>query len=549
MEELEGRLDASAHTRMVQNAVDGGMNTLRVWGGGMFLPEAWYDACDELGVMVYHDMQYAQRGHAPKAVVVQDLELRHQIRRLSPHACIVMWDGCNECRVLMNTPTAVYATFVMTVVAQEDASRVVWPSCPALGWSGGVNRLTSIPNGKPLTTPDKSRTIETHGPYQHGGGTPGVNGDNNLKLFDAHLPVTFPEPQASTGPQLENVFASEFGSSVFSSFESMAPTLDPKHWGVHAGMAPDNCTGGFAKECVGSNVMSDRNYPCDNIIDVYFGSQTGDFDQVGEHVFKKHLWQCMVGQALLLKSNIESRRSTNSFGVIVWQLNEIWPTGGWGSIEYGTVGHTAGQVKGGRWKPLQYWYRASMLSDVVATCGVGGLCYVKNDVPKPFKGDVTIRSVEFATGAATVVSTEQLDMPAGAGVSHWWTLAGAGAAVNGNTTMLMATVTNSAGAVVCENPIAYAPPKHMQLPKAKVTFEVAGFVNDDGSVDVTVASDAFALYVTLTTLAQGRFSDNAMVVLPGADAKLKFLPFGKGDAGLPAELEASLRVEHAASYF
>lgn len=36
--------------------------------------------------------------------------------------------------------------------------------------------------------------------------------------------------------------------------------------------------------------------------------------------------QCMIGQALNIKSNIETRRSTNQFGIIVWQLNEIWPT-------------------------------------------------------------------------------------------------------------------------------------------------------------------------------------------------------------------------------
>ena len=41
MEELEGRMSADAHTALVKNAVDGGMNTLRVWGGGMFLPDAW----------------------------------------------------------------------------------------------------------------------------------------------------------------------------------------------------------------------------------------------------------------------------------------------------------------------------------------------------------------------------------------------------------------------------------------------------------------------------------------------------------------------------
>ena len=104
-----------------------------------------YEACDELGIMVYHDMQYAQGGHSPKNDAVQDAELRHQIRRLASHPSIVMWDGCNECRVIIGTPTGIYATFVMTVVAQEDQSRAVWPSCPALGWTGGVNRLTSMP--------------------------------------------------------------------------------------------------------------------------------------------------------------------------------------------------------------------------------------------------------------------------------------------------------------------------------------------------------------------------------------------------------------------
>jgi hypothetical protein len=87
-------------------------------GGGVFLPDGWYDVCDELGVMVYHDMQYAQQGHSPKNTTSQDAELRHQVRRLSHHPSIVMYDGCNECRVVMNTPTAIYATFVMTVVAQ-----------------------------------------------------------------------------------------------------------------------------------------------------------------------------------------------------------------------------------------------------------------------------------------------------------------------------------------------------------------------------------------------------------------------------------------------
>ena len=42
MEELEGRMDATAHTVVVQSAAAAGLNTLRVWGGGMFLPDAWF---------------------------------------------------------------------------------------------------------------------------------------------------------------------------------------------------------------------------------------------------------------------------------------------------------------------------------------------------------------------------------------------------------------------------------------------------------------------------------------------------------------------------
>ena len=172
--------------------------------------------------------------------------------------------------------------------------------------------------------------------------------------------------------------ASEFGAVVMSSFESMSPTLAPEHWGLHAGQPSDTCTGGFASKCEGPNVMAERNYPCDSLIDVYFGQRDDSyFNQTGEAVFKKQLYQCMLSQALEIKSNIETRRSQNQLGCIVWQYNEIWPTGGWGSIEYGTP--VEGQVLGGRWKPLQYFYKRSIYADVMATCGGDGTCFVKND--------------------------------------------------------------------------------------------------------------------------------------------------------------------------
>lgn len=385
----------------------------RVWGGGIFYPDAFYDACDQYGVMVYHDMQYASTGggvHGPVASKEQDAELRHQIRRLSHHPSIVLWDGANEqvvspadscprksatspggeCPTFFGGPPAqkcepgaqkvcpspsnVFATFVMTVVAQEDQSRVVWPSSPAAGWATGVNTLWQTPNGKTnLTTHGGghiwNQGIETHAPYQLGSGWPTVNGGVRDACFDnggTGNGVSTPAVYRSTitglsktgGVAFKNVYASEFGTGGSSSFESMSATLSPQHWGLHGGMAPDNCTrNGNGRtdqplsagclcigehEChphgsatgVGGNPMTQRNYGCDGQIRLFFGNHTTvDLNATGEAAFKGQLYQCQLVQAFVLKQVYETRRASNAFGHLVWMLNEIWPTVGWGSLE------------------------------------------------------------------------------------------------------------------------------------------------------------------------------------------------------------------------
>eukprot|EP00117_Sycon_ciliatum_P046191 scpid34575/ scgid33108/ Beta-mannosidase; Lysosomal beta A mannosidase; Mannanase len=537
MEELEGRMNAVAFSRLVQSAVDGRMNMLRVWGGGIFLPDIWYDECDRLGIMVYHDMQYAQNGHSPSNNPVQDAELRHQIRRLSHHPCIVVWDGCNECRVKMGTATGIYATFVMTVVMQEDKSRPIWPSCPAIGWTAGVHALDATPTGDVLTTPNDARSIETHGPYQHGGGFPSVNGDNRLVLFPSNIPIKV--SQIDTGVALQNVFASEFGCSVFSSFESMSPTLHPSHWGVHAGLPPDNCTGGFHSRCSGNNPMAERNYACDNIIQVYFG-ENDKLDSVGEAIFKQQLYHCILGQALVIKSNIETRRSTNQFGIVVWQYNEIWPTGGWGSIEYGTP--RPGQVIGGRWKPLHYFYRQSIFTDVTVACGGDGLCYVKNDIAKAFSGTVVISAIAFANAQVTTLESKTLSLATGPGVTEWIQVDFS--KINPADQVITATIMNADKEVVCDNVIPLTEPYKMKLLKANVKVSV-GSKNPGGSVDIHLTTDHVAMYVTVTTLAAGRFSDNALLLLP-AGKTVQFLPFS--DTVDMSLLQSSIRVEDVSLY-
>lgn len=173
----------------------------------------------------------------------------------------------------------------------------------------------------------------------------------------------------------------------------------------------------------------------------------------------------------------------------------------------------------------------------------GASCYVKNDSPKPFKGTVDVSTIALSTGKVTSTKKVAVDMPAGAGVTQWFNVEGA---INGAEEMLRVVVADSDGMVTSDNPVPFAYPKHMKLPKAKVTVTVGEQLGNDSDapVTVTVKSDALALYTTLTTLAQGRFEDNAFLMLPGTKT-LKFFPFEGFDA---AELKATIRVEHTALY-
>eukprot|EP00037_Helgoeca_nana_P028404 m.334008 g.334008 ORF g.334008 m.334008 type:complete len:757 (-) comp27747_c0_seq3:1006-3276(-) len=250
MDELEGWWDTSAHKILVESALQGHFTMLRVWGGGAWLPDAFYSECDRLGLLIYHDVMFAQNGHAPQATPTQEAELRHQIRRIGHHTSLALIDGCNECTVVMTNPaTAIYATFVMRVVASEDPSRPIWPSCPATGWSAGVHKLNSTANGNPLSTPDTTskrcteipgaHCIEAHRPKWLGSGFAAMNGNPSLTpshgdtpfpnvLYSGMFPPSIPLELTPTavGPEYRNNFSSESpGNSVMSSFESMSPTL------------------------------------------------------------------------------------------------------------------------------------------------------------------------------------------------------------------------------------------------------------------------------------------------------------------------------------
>lgn len=574
------------------------MNTLRIWGGGLFFYDAFYDRADELGLLILHDLMFIEQGHGPccpfygaasgwsnaghaynvscecegEAAGTQKAELLHQLRRLSAHPSIAVWDACNECGAF-----GLYSDFVMTTVAREDRSRPVWPSCPSNGWVSGVVRGTGLPNGKPLiNSPGKTNDTrpctacqcglsgcseaEMHGPYLGGSGFitdekgRGYNASHPehmvpINLFEPANPPKFTVTQ--TGVAQPGRFNSEFGAVTMASFESLSATLKPEHWSLHS--AP----------------FQERNWPADGIIASFFGNSSRDaLDEVGAKDLQRQVYQSMLGQALWIKSEVETARASNIWGKLTWQLNDVYPSGSWGSLEYGPLARP-GQVVGGRWKILHYMHAQSVFADLLPACSASGNCYVKNDGNKPFTGLVNVSFLHLATGEIEAVSAIAVSLQAGAGVLSPFCADGSHTndfnavckpladlshkcmGVGGKTScMLILDAIELDGSIATHNLVALAPPKSLALPNATVTAIVAD--KDNTAVVHVEVAGGVALYVVLTTELQGRFSDNAFEVRPGAPVVVKFVPFGalstESGPQLASALSSKLRVEHLAQH-
>lgn len=92
------RMTPERYRASVVDAVEAGMNILRIWGGGIYESEAFYDVCDELGVLVWQDFLFACAAYSEEDPLRSEVEAeaRENVVRLSRHASLVMWNGCNE---------------------------------------------------------------------------------------------------------------------------------------------------------------------------------------------------------------------------------------------------------------------------------------------------------------------------------------------------------------------------------------------------------------------------------------------------------------------
>jgi len=313
----------------------------------------------------------------------------------------------------------------------------------------------------------------------------------------------------------------------------------------------------------------------DSIVAYYFGMGVlPSLDERGAEAFQRQLYFALLSPALQQKSHIEAFRAFPTWMTAIWQLNEIWPTNGWGSVEYGPAGgETAGQVVGGRWKPLHYWLRSHLFSTYFSACDASGTCVVRNDNPlATLQAQLTVTAISTLTGTpiANLSGPTLVSLPRGAGALAWGCMDGklspplctpptevlsdVGCAANGTDCAILTLLRDAAsGKVLAQNLQFWTVPSSLKLSKGVTINADFGQQAPDGSVPVTLSvNGGAAVLVLLSSAAQGRWSDNALQLLAPGQHQIYFLPMLLGGGGGPpvdaSLLEKSLRIEHLGMY-
>ena len=463
---------------LLESAKAANMNMIRVWGGGQYEKDCFYDLCDELGILLWHDMMHSCAVYPAEKWFLDEVaaELKHQLRRLRDHASVAMWCGDNECLGATgwfaetkgkNKPYYVdcwvkRSKMQADLVAQYDPTRTYWPSSPCGGPGDFGNAWKNDAKG------DMHNWDVWH----------------ENKPFDAYYGY---KPR----------FCSEFGYQSFPSME-VAETFATREQVL--AKAPEF-------EWHQKNPGGNRRIR--ETMERYFRPVK---DVASELLLSQ------FQQALAIQMAVDAWRAEQPrcMGTLFWQLNDNWPVASWSSTEYvhGTVVN--------KWKPLQYLAKR-FFAPVHVTLAPDGTVSVINDTDTAIEGEVVAAYSPFDGGKEVSVKIGRVKVPACSAVK-------VGKAEERPTAALRLAFL---GTTYAENFPVRQRYNDVTLPKAKVKVEVDGF-----RVILSTDKPAYWVWANAKGVA-GEFDDNAITLVPSTPRVLTFTPKGKVT---PEQFKAALTV-------
>ena len=376
---LPTRITRDRLERMLTAAHDVNMNMVRVWGGGIYEPDAFYDICDRLGLMVWQEFIFGG-AEVPSETTFRDNvreEARYQVKRLRNHPSIVLWCGNNETELKFYQPRItqhyseaeqsemfrayllVFSGVIESVINEMSDSTPYWPSSPSAGYDQ--------PSDVGLTA-HQSWTI----PFQNLPGktyTDELPPNNNVDGDMHYWPVWYQNlPVEMYTKQLPR-FMTEYGFESFPAMATLRSFAPPDQLALNSAVMTEHqkSNGARGNNTIESAIERDYGTPVDFAALVYLSQveQADDMKTAAED-FRRLRPRCM--------------------GSIYWELQDGWPSIYSSSIDYY-----------GRWKALQ-WYAKRFYSPLLISPSLDNRkikVFAISDRRDPVGGIVRITLMDF----------------------------------------------------------------------------------------------------------------------------------------------------------
>ncbi|GGE26078.1 beta-mannosidase [Pullulanibacillus camelliae] len=467
----------------ILSAVAANMNMLRVWGGGIYEADAFYELCDEYGILIWQDFMFACSMYPGDTAFLENirLEAEENIKRLRNHPSIALWCGNNE----MDTAWSQYdekAGWGWKEQYEPELREKIWQDYEAIFHRLLPETIERLAPGVDYW-PSSPLQALTNNKEQHA--------TNDSSHGDIHYWGVWHnvEPFENYNVQIGR-FMSEYG------FQSFPEERTVRTYAEEADMALE------------SEVMlqHQKNGAGNRLIKEYMEQY---FPEAKD--FPSFLYMSQVQQAEAIKMAIEAhrRRMPYTMGSLYWQMNDCWPVASWSSMDYY-----------GRWKALQYYAKNSFKEVILSVDGREERVdlYIVSDAWEDEAGQVIIKLLDF-NGNVLDEWHEAVSIPANTSQKIWSRVNGDILGGHSAQETLLSIVLETNRRRVESKEHYFVPTKQLNLPHPTISLEP---IKGTDGTQYRLATDGLAKQVWLSSEYDGVFSDNFFDLLPGIPKVVSF---------------------------
>ena len=457
------RVSNSDYQRILQAAKDANMNMIRVWGGGVYEDDRFYELCDSLGLMVWQDFMFACAMYPGDDGFLENVkkEAIDNVKRLSQHPSIALWCGNNE--VL-----AAWKRWGWEQTANKEQSpkvaQQIWHSYDTLFHKilPSIVRQYHKEVDYWASSPSASEGLPEE--YSHG---------------DTHYWGVWwgKEPFQNFNTKISS-FMSEYGFQSFPEYASFKKYAENQDKSIYSEVMKAHQRSSIGNSTIEEYLKRNYRIPID---------------------FEAQLYMSQLLQAEGIQMGIEAHRRNKErcMGSLYWQLNDCWPGASWSSIDYY-----------GKWKALHYKVKESFAPVIVSYEFVDDNLQISvvSDLTTSFQGALNITLSEFKGIEEILNWTQKVNLaPNESKVVLTIPKDGLPKAKNQLYTYLKLALRDENGIRASKN-IYFKPFKELVLPRPNLSFETE--YDKSNVLYLTVKSDSFAKGVHVTCDGNQNFSDN-----------------------------------------